>query len=104
MPAAQHDATIERIDTATFRVPLCPPLVGNKGAAQLLPGDAGRRGSGVLRLCELPTAEQAEVIRDYLGIRKRRDLSEGNLEQLRHMRAEAAMTVGVGGSPSTKRG
>jgi hypothetical protein len=38
---------------------------------------------GVLRLHQLPTTEQAEVIRDILGIRKRREVSSEVLERLR---------------------
>jgi hypothetical protein len=57
---------------------------------------------GCVRLSKLPTAEQAEVIRDCLGIRKRRDLSEESLDQLRHMRVKSAKQAGATGSPSTE--
>jgi hypothetical protein len=38
---------------------------------------------GCLRLPQLPTPNQAEAIRDALGIRKRREVSTGVLERLR---------------------
>jgi hypothetical protein len=38
---------------------------------------------GVLRLHQLPTPEQADVIRDILGIRKRMELSPEDLERRR---------------------
>jgi hypothetical protein len=42
-------------------------------------GDA----EGVLHMSRLPTRTEAEAIRSYLGIPKRRVLSEGGLERLR---------------------
>jgi hypothetical protein len=38
---------------------------------------------GTLRLHHLPTPKEAAVIRDALGIRKRRELSDATLEQLK---------------------
>ena len=38
---------------------------------------------GTLRLHRLPTAEQAAVIRDVLGIDKRREISDATRERLR---------------------
>ena len=38
---------------------------------------------GVLRLHQLPTADQAAVIREVLGIRKRQTVSEATLERLK---------------------
>ena len=38
---------------------------------------------GCLRLHKLPTPEQAEVIRDVLGIQKRREVSAAELERLK---------------------
>src|SRR5262245_28086091 len=40
-------------------------------------------GEGCLHLQQLPTAEQAEVIRDVLGIRKRVELGPDELERRR---------------------
>jgi hypothetical protein len=40
-------------------------------------------GEGTLRLQQLPTTEQATVIREELGIRKRQAVSEATLERLK---------------------
>jgi hypothetical protein len=58
---------------------------------------------GTLRLHEPPTAHQAAVIREALGIRKRQEISASTLERLRAfafgrgMRSEATLDAGTGG-------
>ena len=47
-------------------------------------------GEGTLRLHQLPTPEQAEVIRDILGIRKRVEFSPEDLERRRTSMARLA--------------
>jgi hypothetical protein len=62
---------------------------------------------GVLRLDQLPMPDQAEAIRDALGIQKRREVSAGVLERLRSFafgrkpRNEATLeqNIGLGGRP-----
>jgi hypothetical protein len=57
---------------------------------------------GVLRLDQLPTPDQAEAIRDALGIQKRREVSTGVLERLRSFaferkpRNEATLEQNIG--------
>jgi hypothetical protein len=64
---------------------------------------------GCLRLSHLPIAEQAEQIRDALGIQKRREVSAGVLERLRSFaferkpRSDPALelNIGIGDRPGT---
>jgi hypothetical protein len=50
---------------------------------------------GVFRICDLlPTAAEAEMIRDILGIRKRVELSPGQLENLRRWSFEKGAPKG----------
>src|SRR5262245_26564335 len=64
---------------------------------------------GCLRLFHLPTPDQAEAIRDALGIQKRREVSAGVLERLRAFafarkpRSEPTLepNVGLGSRPAT---
>jgi hypothetical protein len=50
---------------------------------------------GVFRICDLlPTAAEAEMIRDILGIRKRVELSPGQLENLRRWRFDKGAPKG----------
>ena len=67
---------------------------------------------GCLRLRQLPTPEQASVIRDVLGIRERQEISEATRERLRAFafdrkpRSEASVepNIGLGGpSPTDAR-
>jgi hypothetical protein len=57
---------------------------------------------GCLRLFNLPTPDQAEVIRDILGIQKRREVSAEVLERLRSFsferqpRSEASLEPNIG--------
>jgi hypothetical protein len=57
----------------------------------------------VLRLHQRPTADQAAVIRDVLGIRKRQTVSEATLERLKAF-AFARNTHGETSSGSGKAG
>ena len=54
--------------------------MGKKGS-RVLPGGAGLRGT--LRLQQLPTAAQAAVIREELGIRKKQEISDQTRERLK---------------------
>lgn len=54
---------------------------------------------GCLRLHHLPTADQAEVIRDVLGIRKRVTFAPGELERRRASMARAAQAQGSARTP-----
>jgi len=51
-------------------------------------------GEGCLHLQQLPTAEQAEVIRDVLGIRKRVELGPDELERRRALIKRLALAQG----------
>jgi len=57
-------------------------------------------------LHQLPTLEQASVIRDVLGIRKRQEISEATRERLRAFaferkpRSEASVEPDIGGTVS----
>ena len=53
---------------------------------------------GRLRLHQLPTAEQAEVIRDCLGIRKRTELDADELERRRALGKLLALAAGRAGA------
>jgi hypothetical protein len=59
---------------------------------------------GVLKLHRLPTADQAAVIREVLGIRKRQTISASTLERLkafafaRNTHSEANSGSGTGGN------
>ena len=59
---------------------------------------------GCLRLRQLPTPEQASVIRDVLGIHKRQEISEATRERLRVFafgrkpRNEASVEPDIGGT------
>src|SRR5262245_6176448 len=50
---------------------------------------------GCLQLQQLPTAEQAEVIRDVLGIRKRVELGPEELERRRALGKRLALAAGM---------
>src|SRR5262245_9816018 len=50
---------------------------------------------GCLQLHQLPTAEQAEVIRDVLGIRKRVELGPEELERRRALGKRLALAAGL---------
>jgi hypothetical protein len=64
---------------------------------------------GCLRLSHLPSPDQAEAIRDALGIQKRREISAGVLERLRTFAFERkprneptlASNIGLGDRPGT---
>jgi hypothetical protein len=48
-----------------------------------------------MRLHQLPTSEQAEVIRDVLGIRKRTELAPDELERRRALGKRLALAPGL---------
>jgi len=50
---------------------------------------------GCLHLQQLPTAEQAEVVRDVLGIRKRAELGPEELERRRALGKRLALAAGM---------
>jgi hypothetical protein len=56
---------------------------------------------GTLRLRELPTLEQASVIRDVLGIRKRQEISDATRERLRAFAFSGARATGREFEPNT---
>jgi hypothetical protein len=64
---------------------------------------------GCLRLTHLPTPDQAEAIRDALGIQKRREVSAGVIDRLRSFafarkpRSESTLeqNIGLGDRPAT---
>jgi hypothetical protein len=67
--------------TAPARLPHCP-LVGRRK----------RSDEGALFLDRLPTKSEADAIRSYCGIRKRAELSEESLAQLRERGRQLAET------------
>jgi hypothetical protein len=56
-------------------------------------------GEGTLRLQQLPTAEQAAVIRAELGIRKKQTVSEATLERLKAFSFEKCPRDGATNGP-----
>ena len=59
-----------------------------KKTTHLLPGKVSQKGDdeGILRLDRLPTAAEAELIRDLIGIRKRRHMTAKALSNLERAR------------------
>lgn len=82
------------------RLSLGSSLDRDKGAALILRLMQDGDDEGCLRLIDLPTPDQAIVIRDVIGLRKRTELGHAELERRRGLEKLLAQAQRLPSSPT----